>query len=478
MRISGRNQIRARLGRRSVLPLFVMVGWVSADHSAWADAILPYSERTHGYSAWDSAVRGDLRTVGMAGAMVGLADSRFGSIDNPAGISMTLDSSGVDFTGNEIHDGYIQSYTSSIQSNSFIGTVADYPWGFGYANWSPQNEGEIQRLGALDGPLIFPSVTTREQRISVSRLFLGNKLSVGAHFSVGQVSEGLGLKDSPELDVNQQLQAYGGGIGILVQLQNRWLLGLNYSLPMTYEVAETPLASPGVKSFFQNAYAPHRLGLGLGWVPNRFFRAGAGLYIVGGTPKTALVSDDRRLVGDTVTFQPRVGASYTFIEYKELKGVLSLGSYLEVLRIQGVFGRIHGTASLELKTWIFNFGWGLDESRLYQNFIYSAGLDITLIMRKLDLIPPEDRPPHGGMAPSPFRLSEDGLPRPLMQHYESSRSENLLEIGRRFPERLRKRIETAPEGLKQFQGELIDTIESLPGGIKEELDQVRGKRRK
>src|SRR5438128_2419859 len=82
----------------------------SGTFAARADLVLPYANRTHQYSAWGTTVQGDLATLGMAGAEVGLADSRVGSVDNPAGVPLTLDSSGFQITGNNFQDGYLQSY--------------------------------------------------------------------------------------------------------------------------------------------------------------------------------------------------------------------------------------------------------------------------------------------------------------------------------------------------------------------------------
>ena len=87
---------------------------------AQAEPVLPYSLRTHEYSAWDTTVRGDLGTVGMAGATVGLGDTRIGSVDNPAGLGMTLDSTGIEITGSSIQDGYIQAYPSLITTGSTV----------------------------------------------------------------------------------------------------------------------------------------------------------------------------------------------------------------------------------------------------------------------------------------------------------------------------------------------------------------------
>src|SRR5690242_18290289 len=51
---------------------------------------LRYDQRQHRYNGLSATVTGDIRTVGMAGATVGLADTFLTASNNPAGCSMTL----------------------------------------------------------------------------------------------------------------------------------------------------------------------------------------------------------------------------------------------------------------------------------------------------------------------------------------------------------------------------------------------------
>ena len=61
---------------------------------------LPYTVRTQPYNAWPTTVRGDIRTVGMAGASVGLGDTFIASTANPAGPAMTLQGADLSYTSN------------------------------------------------------------------------------------------------------------------------------------------------------------------------------------------------------------------------------------------------------------------------------------------------------------------------------------------------------------------------------------------
>src|SRR3712207_1459257 len=85
--------------------------------SAWsAETTLPYRNRIHGYSGWSTTIRGDIRTIGMSGAVTGLADSFIASGENPAGLAMTLDKVAAQITGNRIYDSDIQDYTKPINT--------------------------------------------------------------------------------------------------------------------------------------------------------------------------------------------------------------------------------------------------------------------------------------------------------------------------------------------------------------------------
>ena len=57
-------------------PLLDFRSWslipAAASARAWGMPFLPYTTRTHQYSAWGTTVQGDLSTLGMAGAEVGL----------------------------------------------------------------------------------------------------------------------------------------------------------------------------------------------------------------------------------------------------------------------------------------------------------------------------------------------------------------------------------------------------------------------
>ncbi len=293
---------------------------------------------------------------------------------------------------------------------------------------------------------------------------------MGGSLLLGRATQSLGFPDSPSLNVTHWSYSPGGSVGLLYQLPERWLIGLSYNFPVTYPADTVTDPTQNFPGFFQPVKTPYRLGAGVGWIPNRFFRLGCGLYLIGPSEGVALLSDDSHFVGINPTLQPRLGVEYTAAEYGEFELHINVGSYYEVSRVQDVVSRLHVTGGLEAKIWVVNLGWSLDESRRYENFIYSAGIDVIKVLRKLDLVPPEVRPPYGGLLPKVTYLSDEGLARPLVKDWEDRfKNPNILEIGEQLPERLKDRILKTPKDLQGLGKEILDAIESVPRQIEEEI---------
>lgn len=443
---------------RSYLPILAAIelGACFAPLTARADIDLPYTTRTHQYSAWGTTVQGDIETVGMAGAMVGLASSRLGSVDNPAGLPLTLDSTGIQITGNSVQDGYLQSYASPITSSTTVITFCPYPWGASFATFSPQQEGDVYQVGGTGEAL---EVKTREYHLSFANLFFGDHLSLGLSFIVGENDQTFTMSDGGS--ITRTAWGYGANIGALYTLPDRFFLGMSFTPPIHYAMDSEGDINPAIAGFFQDASSPYRLGLGVGWMPNRLFSASADLYIFGPTPNTALLSDDSTLVGVNTTLQPRLGFSYRMMEYKNLTVNLEAGSYLEVMRTEDDATRLHGTIGIEIKPWIFNLGWGLDEARYYQNFIYSAGVDVGRLLKKLDMIPKDPPYPKGGTLPDPSRLSEEGLPHALNSQWKQ-RDDGAISVGLKMPGKIRDRITNPTDTVRLLGNDLLDSIETIP----------------
>jgi hypothetical protein len=412
----------------------------------------------------------------MAGALVGLADSRIGSVDNPSGLPMTLDSTGLQLSGSESKDGLTQSYASIVETRSAVLTAGLYPWGFALASWSPHAEGDSYQLPSATpgagGRSIRLDSRTQEYRLSGSRVFCEDRLSFGLSLIMGRHEEILQAYQGPRLA--RSAWAYGLAFGGLYQLPHRFLLGLSFTPSMRYGLGDgddgtgDPAALP-IADFFQAAEAPWRLGLGMGWVPSRIFRGALGVYAIGSTPGTALLGNDQRVVGNDLTLQPRVGFSYVAAEYKEFRVELEAGTYVEVMREADAAARLHATVGLELKPWIFSLGWGLDSARDYQNFIFSGGIDVAKVLRKLDMIPPEPRYTVVGMLPSARRDSDEGLPRALVKNWRPDRPpqtvSDVVKVGIKMPSKLRDHVLNAPEEMEKLSEDVLDAIGDLPSDI-------------
>ena len=414
--------------------LILFLGWlpsVSADPS-----LLPYTTRTQGYSGWSGAVRGDIRTVGMSGAMVGLADSWAGASSNPAGLAMTLGSSGAQINSNRVYDGELQDFNEALDTRNFGAVANPYPYGLSVGYWSPSSEGQRYLLPGTREEVL-ANVSVKEFQATASRVIWNDRLSLGISLILGQAVKSLELPSRNQSFVDHSF-GFGAAAGAMLQLERRWLIGLSFSLPITFPANPGEVNTPGIGGFFQTVRSPAVLGLGTSWIPSRVFRFGLSLLFVGTTPNSALLSDERRTVGQNTTLQPRFGAEYRLLDFRDLESFLTGGSYYENTRIDGNQSRLHFTGGFEINPWILNFGWGIDRANHYSSYIFSAGIDVIRLMRKLDVIPREKRPAYAGFAPNIRTNSEAGLPRPLSRHWDglADTPSDIIRIGKGIPDKL------------------------------------------
>jgi hypothetical protein len=435
----------------SELPLMILAAIALAlacARDAGATDDLPYTTRLKGYTGIGTTVHGDIRGLGMAGAMVGLADTVTAAGDNPAGLAMTLESTGAQLVGNRVRDGNIQNYDEPIDTFNVGAAASAFPWGFGVGYWIPYQEGQVYHVNGGD---VRARMAVRELRFSGARLFFDKRLSLGASLIFGQSLLSQEPLNNPDVNPQDHTYAVGGALGGMYRFDRRWLLGISYSLPMTY-MPNSGTPTSGINSYFQATKMPWRLNVGTGWIPNRFFRLGLGLYMLGTTDGVALLSDQDHLVGQRVNFQPRAGVAYTLAEFSEFKAFGYAGSYLELSRVVGTEPRLHGTVGFEMNVWIFNLGWGLDGASKYRNFIFSAGLDVIRLMRKIDMIPPDYQPKQAGWLPDPRGLKDEGLPRPLVTRWKKRSGDQadisaVLKIGKSIPGKIKDKVNSAVDAL-------------------------------
>ena len=199
-----------------------------------------------------------------------------------------------------------------------------------------------------------------------------------------------------------------------------------------------------IPGFFQSVEVPWRVSLGLGFIPNRFFRADLTLHLFTATPHTALVRDEAALVGQSVTLQPRLGAAYVFADFKEFKSTLFAGTYFEWSRIAGSESRVHGTAGVEARIWIFTVGGGIDVAVDYRSYQLSLGVDVFGVLARLKVIPKFWTPPSNVMFPHPFRFADAGLARPLVEHWApTDRDIDPIKVALNIPQKLKQGFENA-----------------------------------
>ena len=189
-------------------------------------------------------------------------------------------------------------------------------------------------------------------------------------------------------------------LGALYRFTDSWVAGISFFPP--FDVGPDSNASTNLSGFNQSILSPGILGLGLGFMPNRFFKAGISILAVGGTQNTALLYDQNIAYGKKLSFQPRIGASYVFFEYPFLSMELALGLYDEVSRIEAQDNRFHKTFALDVNPWFINTGIGADGASHYYNWIVSLGVDVVRTLRTFEIIPKDPVPNLKGSFPSPI----------------------------------------------------------------------------
>jgi hypothetical protein len=410
---------------------------------------LPYTTRVHEYNGWNTTVSGDVRTVGMAGATIGLPDSYLSSRDNPSGLALLMGDADENYSNNEISDGHIQSRGSPIDMGSFGVAAAFYPWAFSVGYVTTSREGMPYELpNSPEAPTL--GISAREWRFGVSRVFFSNRVSLGASFNFGRAVEDLEFEQSDAETLSGSEHELSLTLGILGQLNRHVLIGASYAFPMTYDFTDASGPATPIAGFYKPLTTPGRVGMGVGWVPNRIFRADVSMHVVGRTRGAALLRDDTSLVGQNITVQPRAGLAYIFADFEEFRGTSFIGSYLEMTRIDNTSSRLHFTGGVEIKPWILTLGAGLDIAPRYSNVLLGFGIDLIKVAQKLSIIPKPYSPPRKGLLPPAAKLSDEGLPRGLVEHWRPKGPDmNVIKVIGDIPERTERKVEDVKEVLRE-----------------------------
>ncbi len=433
---------------------------------------LPYSSRTQGYSAYSATTRGNLRTVGMAGATLGLGDPFAAAGENPAGLALTMPVGQTYASANRVRDSNLQSVEAAIQAASIGAGLQFREWAFGISAVNTWGEGQFYRIPDGVGGFSEPQnidLFVREYRFGAARRFLDERLALGAQLRFGDFSRTMGTASNPWLNWGAHSYSLGVTVGGLYRLPHRLFLGAALSSPMHYTGGGSPSAFDVLPGLTQPARSPLKGGIGIGFIPNRIFRADFTLHLAGATPTSALLSDESRSVGEVTTIEPRLGAAYILGDFKSMRATAFGGTYLEPARIEGTSSRLHGTGGAELKWSFMNFGVGFDLATGYRNLLATVGVDPIVVMKKLNLIPPIPNPPPRGFLPRMLYQSDEGLP-PMIRERSSARNAqpvlDPMQIGRELPRKLGEKV-------RNFSpGQVIDTLRDLPSEIGEDLEEV------
>lgn len=361
-----------------------------------------YSRRTKDYSGWTASTRGDINTIGMAGASLATASSIAAAESNPAGFAMETASLAAQINKVSLDDKRIQRSGEPIESRQWGLGVSPHPWGFSFSYYSPMTEnGEY--IAPSTGHNLASEVSIKQFRLTLARVFFDNRLSIGVGLDAIKAVRELG-------DYSYNSIGFGYRFGALFHVVDHLVIGGTFTPQISIRPAGEPSEQYEMPGFNRNVIMPAQGGLGLGWIPNRFFKLGFSLTYVAPTINTALLADENTATGTSRTFVPRLGASYVVAEYRSFKAEIAGGSYYEMARLSGYASRIHGTGGIELNPYFVNLGAGIDVASDFKTFILSAGIDIVRTARFFGLIPPDPVPPYNGFFPKPQKVSADGLP--------------------------------------------------------------------
>lgn len=390
-----------------------------------------YSVRSASYMGYQTTLRGDINSVGMAGANAALPTSISASEINPAGGAMMMGSLAAQIVRNSIRDERIIDGNQKIRSNLFGITVSNQGWGWSYGSYQPANE--------ISGPY---EISVREHHFSISKLFFNKKLSIGASAILVSTSQVTDTSSQSTSDLTTKL-------GILYRRNDRLTFGTSFR--PGYETS--PQQQPSsITNFFQPVQTPWILSQGVGWYPNRLFKTGATLVVFGKTSNTGLLKDQTPN-GREITYQPRIGASYVFGDFRNLKMEFSMGSYWESAASGINLSRLHQTMGLQINPYFVNTGIGIDRSKGYRNIIVSIGVDLVRTLRALEIIPKDNVKPQQRFFPDPFDSDCKGLPEGMCdeKRKKSERPPSLSDV--------KKIIEKIPE---RVQGKINSDSDSTP----------------
>ena len=334
-------------------------------------------------------VLGNTKTIGMSGAMTGLADNYSGALDNPAGPAMLLESQDFTISYGKLRNSLLNS-AYSYQNYTDIGAALATSKGLGltlsdsftYKATNSANE----------------TLSSHRYTLSLSHRLLEDHLSVGMQTAI----ESLSIDD-------QGNHSLLWGFGALYRFPHQIYLGASYHF------ANQTSPDLNDRVFTQ----PHRLSLGVSWISNRFFRASFKILSIGSEDRTFLFHLPQEQVGATPSLQYHLGLSYQFISLKGLDGFIYAGTYREDTR-SSLGSRQHYTWGVELLPLFFHISAASDVAPQYRNTIFNVSINLAFIFKNSPLYPPQVKGPSGGFLPNPLKISEDWMMSHVQDHPEDS----------------------------------------------------------
>jgi hypothetical protein len=423
-----------------LLPLLIALTILSlAPRCLASNPTFPYSTRNTNYSAWSPGAQSDTNTTGLAGATVALPSSISAAEMNPAGFAMEMGSLSAQINRISIVDKRIQPDGASMDSTQWGLGVNPSPWGLSIAYYSPITENDVYTSPSTMNASR-TEVSLKEFRFTVARNFFNGRLAIGVSGELDKAVRELG-------PYSYDSYAPSFALGALYRMYEHIILGASYIPPLTINATHDPDQAE-LPGFNQAVLRPSQLNLGLGWIPNRFFKIGASLSYVGDTANTALLSDQSIATGVTPTWIPRAGASYILAQFNNFQSELAMGSYYATSRFAGESNLLHATTGWDINPYFVNIGVGFDLAKDYRNIMFGVGVDIVRTLRTFDIIPRDPTPTFNGFFPSPPRVSADGLP-DAMTHGEEKKTSpptlgDVTQIVKDAPSNLVKKVEGKP----------------------------------
>jgi hypothetical protein len=338
----------------------------------------------------------------MAGATVALPASISAAQTNPAGYALETGSVSAQINRITVYDMRIQPDGQPIDSSQWGFAASPPPWGFSITYYSPITE-NANYLSPLSGNSDLTEVSIKELRVNVSRTFFDSQLALGISGELVKAVREIG-----PYSYDSEVPSFM--LGALYRLPKHIVLGAGYIPPLTIGPNSNDYPQPEMVGFNRSVLRPSEVDLGVGWVPNRFFKIGLQATYAGDTTNTALLADQTVETGGHPTWVPRLGESYVIADFKNFKSEWAVGTYYETSRLSGQSDRTHLTTGLDVNPWFINLNAGFDLASDYRNFMMGIGIDIVRTLRFFDIIPNDPTPHYDGVLPAPMEISADGFP--------------------------------------------------------------------